>query len=173
VSLACLPATPVASCCPQGGMSNRTFRRAETPAPAAARSSTTRAIPNPTPPNNAAFVLWTDLDPSSGGLIFTWADADRLVVEWNSPHYSTQPSIGAPNANFQIVLHRATNNVTFNYQQHQTVSAPVWAPISVGVENAAGDGGSSGRGGSVQMAFGDPVAPEPGSSVLWPGSCVM
>merc|ERR1711968_75046 len=54
-------------------------------------SSRTRAIPNPRPPNNAAFVLWTDLDPSAaGGIIFTWADNDRLVVEWNSPHYSTQ-----------------------------------------------------------------------------------
>jgi hypothetical protein len=141
-------------------------------------SSNTLPIPNSALPNNAAFVLWTDLDPSSraggnGGQVFTWADADKLVVEWNTPHYSSRRSIGAPNANFQIVLHRATNSATFNYQQHSAKAAPVWAPIAVGVENARGDAGAAGRRGSVQMSFGDPVEPQPGSSVFWPGSCLM
>jgi hypothetical protein len=48
----------------------------------------TRTAPAPDagPPNNAAFVWWTDLDPSvHGGMVFTLSSPTQFVVEWNSP----------------------------------------------------------------------------------------
>jgi hypothetical protein len=52
----------------------------------AGASTQTRRAPDPTPPNNAAFAWWTDLDPSRhGGTVFTLSNSSHFVAEWNSP----------------------------------------------------------------------------------------
>ncbi len=92
-------------------------------------------IPSATEPNNLMAVFWDDLNPSSGGQIYTYQDAanNRFIVEWEGvPYYSSSQY-----QTFQLIINA---DGTFVYQYH-TIDDRQSATI--GTENAAGDDGLS------------------------------
>ena len=130
-------------------------------------SAYTKNIPNTDQPNNAAFVLWTDLNPAHEGItqasIFTWANATVAVVEWNTPHYQSQ--VGDVNAQFQLVLLKDSNSARFQYKDHERSRYPSWAPVSVGVEDASGTHG-------VEVSYADPDFPPAASAIHFSRQCL-
>ncbi len=91
-------------------------------------------IPDGTDPNALIAPFWDDLNPSSGGEVYTYYDAssDRFIVEWYQvPHYGAS----APYT-FEAILY-PNGRIVFQYLdlQGDLTSA------TVGIENAAGDDG--------------------------------
>ncbi len=71
-------------------------------------------IPDTTEPNNLIAVLWDDLNPSNGGEVYTWYDADndRMIVEWYQvPRYGETNSA----LTFEAVLY-PDGRMVFLYQ---------------------------------------------------------
>jgi hypothetical protein len=90
-------------------------------------------IPSTAEPNNLLAIMWDDLNPSSGGTVYYYADAanNRFIISWDGvPHYSSYGSLY-----FQIIIN-ADGTILYQYDvmDHggHTVSA------TVGIEN--GDG---------------------------------
>lgn len=93
-----------------------------------------QGIPTAAEPNNLVAPFWEDLNPSSGGQIYTWADAanQRFVVQWTAvPRYSNSSALET----FQAILH-ADGRILFQYH---TVSDAT--SVTVGIENADGSDG--------------------------------
>ena len=61
-------------------------------------------IPDPTGPQNLVAPFWDDLDPSAGGSVYSWYDAQnhRWIVEWYQvPHFDNPNHLET----FQVVLY--------------------------------------------------------------------
>jgi hypothetical protein len=91
------------------------------------------AIPSAAEPNNLLAAFWDDLNPSSGGTVYYYADAanNRFIISWNGvPHYSAYGSLY-----FQIIIN-ADGTILYQYDTMDhgghTVSA------TVGIENDDG-----------------------------------
>jgi len=90
-------------------------------------------IPASTAPNALVAVLWDDLNPSSAGTIYTYADASngRFIVQWDGvPYYSTSDY-----QTFQAILNQDGSIVC----QYLDVSDR--ASATYGIENTVGDDG--------------------------------
>jgi hypothetical protein len=90
-------------------------------------------IPNPTSPNDILATYWDDLNPSTGGTVYSYVDAvnARFIVQWDAvPHYFA----GNPQT-FQAILHP---NGTIIYQ-YRIVSETT--DCTVGIENVTGTDG--------------------------------
>jgi len=95
-------------------------------------------------PNNVIAVFWDDLDPSSGGAVFSLlqgaAPNRRLTVEWaNVPLYG-----GIGSGTFEVTLFEASDRIVMQHQDttfgsgsHDTGGAAI-----VAVENATGLNGA-------------------------------
>ncbi len=83
-------------------------------------------IPSLTPPDGAIYGLWTDLDPSAGGAIYTRdMQSDYFVIEWRD-----LPGFGSNDPNtFQVILWPDGRVLL----QYQAVASP--AAVTVGLEN--------------------------------------
>lgn len=74
------------------------------------------SIPNPNIPNNIIAPLWDDLNPSSGGAVYSYLDGvapnRRLIVSWvDVPHHTLTTGV-----TFQVILEESTNNIVYQYQ---------------------------------------------------------
>ena len=90
-------------------------------------------LPDEALPNNLVAPFWDDLDPSSGGSIYYWADpdADRFVVQYQDVlRYDSETA-----ETFQVIL-KANGSVLFQYQDVSETGH-----CTVGIENAAGTDG--------------------------------
>lgn len=87
-------------------------------------------LPNASPPNNAIYAFWDDLDPSlEGGVYVKPFGADTFVIEWlEVPKYGS-----VSRETFEIVL-KADGRIKLQYQEVGTTGSS-----TVGVENALGD----------------------------------
>ncbi len=94
-------------------------------------------IPNTDQPNAIIAGVWDDLNPNSGGQIYTYFDSTNgyFIVEYKGvPHYASTDQ-----ENFEIVLLPTTagsdgnNEILINY-----LTPPSQADITVGIENESG-----------------------------------
>ncbi len=94
---------------------------------------TNQGIPNPGEPNNLIAPFWDDLNPTTGGTIYYFADTanDRFIVEWDAVNhfYSGNPET------FQVILH-TDGRILFQYH---TLSSS--GNCTVGIENQTGSDG--------------------------------
>ncbi len=131
---------------------------------------TNQGIPNSADPNCLIAPFWDDLNPSSAGTIYYYADAanQRFVVEWDAVvHYgSSDPET------FQVILN-ADGTIVYQYATVTTTNG-----CTVGIENQSGSDG-------LQMVFNstylhnglailiDHATPwleaDPGSGIVAPG----
>ncbi len=99
---------------------------------------TNQGIPNGADPNALIAPFWDDLNPSTGGTIYYYADAanQRFIVEWDgvNHYYSSSPET------FQVILN-ADGSILYQYQTVQVNNG-----CTVGIENHAGSDG-------LQIAF--------------------
>ncbi len=89
------------------------------------------SIPGTGDPNNTLAVFWDDLNPSSGGNVYTYADTanNRFIVEYDAvPHYSDSSSLET----FQVIIN-ADGTLVYQYKALASVTG-----CTVGIEN--GDG---------------------------------
>ncbi|OQY27798.1 MAG: hypothetical protein B6244_09400 [Candidatus Cloacimonetes bacterium 4572_55] len=98
-------------------------------------SYSNQGIPNTSDPNELIAIFWDDLDPSSGGNIYYYADAaqNRWIVQYDDvPRYGSN----SDRYTFQAILH-ANGLILFQYQtmEGNLVSA------TIGVENSSGSDG--------------------------------
>lgn len=100
-------------------------------------------IPNSGQPNRLIAPLWTDLDPSTRGKVYTQtrgsAPNREFVVQWNAvPHF---PDLG--DSTFQAVLKEGSNEVLFHYRDVTFGAAEHdgGASATIGVESVAGTTG--------------------------------
>jgi len=94
-----------------------------------AYSNTT--IPDSSEPNNTLAVFWDDLNPSSGGAVYTYADTanSRFIVEFAAvPRYGSTTDLET----FQVIL-QADGTILYQYRTLANVTG-----CTVGIEN--GDG---------------------------------
>ena len=86
-------------------------------------------LPNSSPPNNAIYAFWDDLDPSlEGGVYVKPFGADTFVIEWQEvPKYGS-----VSRETFEIVL-KADGRIKLQYKEVGTTGSS-----TVGVENASG-----------------------------------
>ncbi len=101
-----------------------------------------QTIPNPSTPNGCVYPHWDDINPASGGMIYTYLDpaTHEFIVEWNdTPYYG-----GGGEVTMQVVLQDPAYYPTVTgdgqwkvYINHlgRTNSC------TVGIENPAGDDG--------------------------------
>jgi hypothetical protein len=99
---------------------------------------TNQGIPNSSAPNCLIAPFWDDLNPSTGGTIYYYADAanQRFIVEWDgvNHYYDSNPET------FQIILNY-DGTILYQYETVTTNSG-----CTVGIENHAGSDG-------LQIAF--------------------
>ena len=94
---------------------------------------TNQGIPNSADPNSLIAPFWDDLNPSSGGAVYYYADAanQRFIVEWDAvPHY---PSGNAET--FQVILN-ADGTILYQY-----ATVALNSSCTVGIENQSGSDG--------------------------------
>ncbi|HBC46169.1 MAG TPA: hypothetical protein DCZ43_03915 [candidate division Zixibacteria bacterium] len=85
-------------------------------------------LPSSSAPQNLIAPFWDDLDPSAGGQVWYYSNADSAVVTWlGVPHRTT----GGPYT-VQVVL-LATGGIYFNYLD---VADPINS-ATIGIQNAA------------------------------------
>ncbi len=92
-----------------------------------------QGIPDTDDPNHLLAPMWDDLNPSTGGNIYYYADLNnnRFIVEYDGvPHYSG----GGPET-FQIILN-ANGSIVYQYRILDTGNS-----CTVGIENATGTDG--------------------------------
>jgi len=120
-------------------------------------------IPDDTDPNGTIAVMWDDLNPNSGGQIYTYEEADRFIVQWDGvPYYSSTDY-----QTFQVILN-ADGSIKV-----QLLDVLDRSSATLGLENQAGDDGlqvvynapyiESGL--AIMYDFADPwmtVSPDPG-----------
>jgi subtilisin family serine protease len=98
-----------------------------------ATTYTNQGIPNSSDPNALLAGFWDDLNPSSGGTIYYYADVAnaRFIVEWDGIHhyYSGNPET------FQIILN-ADGSIVYQYA---IVASD--ASCTVGIEDPTGTDG--------------------------------
>ncbi len=90
-------------------------------------------IPDAAAPNNMIAPYWDDLNPSSGGTVYYYADVEnnRFIVEWDAVvHYGTSDP-----QTFQVILNDDQSMVF----QYATTNGQ--AGSTVGIENAGGTDG--------------------------------
>jgi hypothetical protein len=91
------------------------------------------SIPNSTSPNDILAVYWDDLNPETGGAVYSYVDSSnqRFIVQWDAVrHYYD----GNPQT-FQLILHE---DGTIIYQYHTVSEA---TDCTVGIESPAGTDG--------------------------------
>ena len=94
-------------------------------------------IPNSSEPNNLLAVFWDDLNPDSGGTVYSYTDLDndRFIVSYDGvPHYRNYGALY-----FQVILY-TDGTILYQYGsmedgEHGNNGA------TIGIENAAGDDG--------------------------------
>lgn len=87
------------------------------------------SLPNAGAPENLVAPFWDDLNPSSGGMIYWYADEDMAVISWvDVPGYSQ----GGP-FTFQIVLY-PNGRILFQYES----MLPPANSATIGIQDAAG-----------------------------------
>lgn len=98
------------------------------------------SLPNLSSPNGIAAPFWDDLNPSSGGVIYSLLEGTapnrRLTISWvDVPHYS---SVGT--ASFQAILYEGSNDIVYQYLD--TIFDDTYSDngqsATVGVEDQAG-----------------------------------
>ena len=89
------------------------------------------SIPNSAEPNTMLAPFWDDLNPSSGGTIYTYADTAnaRFIVEYEAvPRYGNSSALET----FQVILN-ADGTILFQYLTMSDVTS-----ATVGIENSDG-----------------------------------
>ncbi len=134
-------------------------------------SYTNQGIPTGGEPENLIAPFWDDLNPSSGGTIYTWSDTanGRFIVQWDAvPRYSNTSALET----FQAILY-SDGRIVFQYE---TISDAL--SVTVGIENADGTDGlevvanadylTSGM--AIEFAFEEPwFFVTPSSGTVLPG----
>lgn len=88
-------------------------------------------IPSTSPPNNAIYAFWTDLDPIVYGAVWSKVVGNSIVIEWqNLPRYGTYPTDELQT--FEVIL-GADNSIIIQYLSVKNTLNAV-----VGVENGTG-----------------------------------
>ena len=135
--------------------------------------SHTTAIPHPALPNDLVAVYWTDLDPSAGGMLYTYTGPDNAfwVVQWeqipiwgyDQARAAGQPTSGQ-HASFEAILY-PSGRIDMKYKHApRPVAADTF--ITIGIENTDGMQGE-------QIAWNDANLPSPShpTSITIPSSC--
>lgn len=83
-------------------------------------------------------VFWDDLDPGSGGQIYSYQDAanDRFIIEWNAVPDYIYGGGGNPNT-FQAIIHR-TGKIVYQYKD----MVGILDECTVGIGDPTGTDGS-------------------------------
>ncbi|MDH5544417.1 MAG: PKD domain-containing protein [Gammaproteobacteria bacterium] len=105
--------------------------------------SANTAIPSPIIPNNYIAVLWSDLNPSLNGNIYSAqfgvAPNRKLVISWNDVSVFNGSLNGGT---FQAILHEGSNDIVLQYQDVLFGSqADNGGQATVGIENSDGSQG--------------------------------
>jgi subtilisin family serine protease len=88
-------------------------------------------IPTTTSPNNVVAPLWDDMNPTTGGAIYSYATPDYVIVQYQDvPKYGS-----ATTATFQAIIY-ADGSIKYQYQDVDGYSGTTSATI--GVENEDG-----------------------------------
>ena len=128
----------------------------------------TQAIPSSAVPNDLIAVYWTDLDPSAGGSIFTFADAaqGRWIAQWHEIPLWGQPDAAAPTATFQVMLY-PSGEIRMQYLSTPRSTRDgddVRSSPAVGIENVDGTYGE-------QIAWHDTAFPVANTAITIPAEC--
>jgi len=128
-------------------------------------SAQTSPVPSERFPNNAIYVMWTDLDPTStnASTVLVKKSETQVVIEWDLPHFSDVEQLrGRLFTTFQLTL---TDDST-SYIAYDTVSLSPnrWSPITVGLENADGTVG-------VEIAYNSVSFPTSRTAIWIPRAC--
>jgi len=101
-----------------------------------ATSYTNGNIPDTATPNDIIALFWDDLNPSSSGNIYYYADAanDRFIVS-----YIGVPHFGTTSYNTGQVIIYSSGKIVYQYQE---VGASTVSTCTVGIENVDGTDGS-------------------------------
>jgi subtilisin family serine protease len=98
-----------------------------------ATTYTNQGIPNSADPNCLVAPFWDDLNPSTGGTIYYYADAanQRFIVEWDgvNHYYDSSPET------FQVILN-ADGTILYQYQ-----TVALNNGCTIGIENQDGNDG--------------------------------
>jgi hypothetical protein len=97
--------------------------------PAGASSFSTTSLPSPGTPNDLIALMWTDMNPSSGGNIYYLSEATRFIVQ-----YDDVPLFGVGGGyTFQVILY---DNGDIKIQ-YLSLNTPI-ASYVTGIENSSG-----------------------------------
>lgn len=123
--------------------------------PSGMESASNVAIANTNTPNDAIYVYWDDLNPSSKGYVHYGVVGSepnrRFVVVWTGVPRRSSSSI---TLTFQAVLEETTQKIIFQYQQVQPnrlLSGGGGSQATVGIESTTGEMGAE------LLADGNPI----------------
>eukprot|EP01052_Picozoa_sp_SAG31_P003444 SAG31_NODE_133_length_23315_cov_4.858847_6_plen_1809_part_00 len=99
-------------------------------------------IPSTAAPNDMIAVYWTDLDPSSGGAVYSFVPEGSpfFVVEWhNIPYFIRDDADDSRRVTFEAVLYPSG---AIKLQYHSVPPNPnEWGQPSIGIESGDGESG--------------------------------